>query len=325
MKGAGHGIAGPIAHDLWAGYGLDAAGAVPVEGGWLNKKWKLTGPKGPVLVKQYSMERFGLRQLDEIEEALRRQLLLEEAGIPCPHIWKAGDFILRRLDDATCYMVMDFSPGHQETRETVTAGQLYSLGMACGRMQQAFEALPVQGVRGYPPPGGRRILEGLWAFYESNQGAERGPAALSRAMAASKNILQGLEPEFFDRQPMGLSHEDFTPDNMLFDEKGVLSLLDFDRNQYGYMCHDVGRALLSFALVDGALAMEKVCAFLEGYGRVRPAPSPADALRLVWCLEFPWWMQPKLFGSVPPKVARFRDEIGWITDHWFELDRLLMG
>lgn len=323
MTGAETAIAGSIASDLWTSYGLDAAGAVLVEGGWLNRKWKLQGPRGPVLVKQYSVERFGPQQLDEVEASLGRQLLLEEAGIPCPHIWKAGDSILRRLDDATCYMVMDFSPGRQESWETVTTGQLYSLGVICGRMQQALEAMPVQGARGYPPIGGRRILDGLWAFYESNQGAESGPAALSRAMAASKNILKSLEPEFFDRQPMGLSHEDFTPDNMLFNEKGVLSLLDFDRNQYGYLCHDVGRALLSFALVDGALAMEKVCAFLEGYGRVRPAPSPADALRLVWCLEFPWWMQPKLFGPVSPKVARFQDEICWITDRWFELDELL--
>ncbi len=323
MTGAETAIAESIASDLGTSYGLDTAGAVPVEGGWLNRKWKLQGPRGPVLVKQYSVERFGPQRLDEVEASLGRQLLLEEAGIPCPHIWKAGDSILRRLDDATCYMVMDFSPGRQESWETVTTGQLYSLGVVCGRMQQALEAIPAQGVRGYPPPGGRRIWDGLWAFHESYQVEQGGPQALSRAMAAQKNILKSLDQAFFDRLPMGLSHEDFTPDNMLFDDTGVAAILDFDRNQYGYLWHDVGRALLSFTLAEGGLAMEKARAFLEGYAQVKEAPGLADALRLVWCLEFPWWMQPKLFGPVSPKVARFRDEICWITDRWFELDELL--
>lgn len=203
MTGAETAIAGSIASDLWTSYGLDAAGAVPVEGGWLNRKWKLQGPRGPVLVKQYSVERFGPQQLDEVEASLGRQLLLEEAGIPCPHIWKAGDSILRRLDDATCYMVMDFSPGRQESWETVTTGQLYSLGVICGRMQQALEAMPVQGARGYPPLGGRRIWDGLWAFHESYQGEQGGPQALSRAMAAQKSILESLDPAFLTGCPWG--------------------------------------------------------------------------------------------------------------------------
>lgn len=325
MKRAENAIAGPVAGDLWANYGIDAAGAVPVEGGWLNKKWKLKSPKGPVLVKQYSVERFGPQQLSEIEQALRRQLLLEASGIPCPHIWKAGDCVLRRLDSATCYVVMDFVPGRQESCKTVTAGQLYGLGVVCGRMQQAFAAMPVQGARGYPPPRGQRMMERLWAFCESYQAAADAPAALARAMAARKSILKSLEPGFFDRLPMGLSHEDFTPDNMLFDGQSVAAILDFDRNQYGYLYHDVGRALLSFALVDGMLATEKARAFLEGYAQVKEAPVLADALRLTWCIEFPWWIQPRLFGTASPKVARFQKEICWITDHWFELDKLLMG
>ena len=67
MTGAETAIAESIASDLGTSYGLDTAGAVPVEGGWLNRKWKLQGPRGPVLVKQYSVERFGPQRLDEVE------------------------------------------------------------------------------------------------------------------------------------------------------------------------------------------------------------------------------------------------------------------
>ena len=71
------------------------------------------------------------------------------------------------------------------------------------------------------------------------------------------------------------------------------------------------------------LATEKARAFLEGYAQVKEAPVLADALRLTWCIEFPWWIQPRLFGTASPKVARFQKEICWITDRWFELDELL--
>ena len=58
----------------------------------------------------------------------------------------------------------------------------------------------------------------------------------------------------------GIGHEDFTPDNMLFFGNEVSAILDFDRSQYGYRLHDVGRAILSFALKDGELDREKgVC------------------------------------------------------------------
>jgi len=51
-------------------------------------------------------------------------------------------------------------------------------------------------------------------------------------------------------------------------------------------------------------------------------PNIADALRLSWCIEVPWWIQPEFFIENREKALRFKDEILWLTEHWFEIDSL---
>jgi len=41
--------------------------------------------------------------------------------------------------------------------------------------------------------------------------------------------------------------------------------VDFDCNGYSYIWHDIGRAILSFALKENVLDIGKVHAFLDGY------------------------------------------------------------
>lgn len=128
-----------------------------------------------------------------------------------------------------------------------------------------------------------------------------------------------------ERLPKGIAHEDFTFDNILFHENGVSCILDFDRNQYSFVWHDIGRALLCFALHEGNLRRDYVLAFLNGYNRHLPLSRRdlADALRISWCIEILWWIQPDYFTMEPCKATRFRDEILWLTKHWEELDFLL--
>ena len=64
-----------IVRDLQPAFGLTFTEAVPVSGGWLNQKWRISTDRGPLLVKQYSLRRYRPDKLERIEEALRRQLL----------------------------------------------------------------------------------------------------------------------------------------------------------------------------------------------------------------------------------------------------------
>jgi homoserine kinase type II len=104
----------------------------------------------------------------------------------------------------------------------------------------------------------------------------------------------------------------------------VSAIIDFDRNKYSYIWHDVGRAILSLALKDQKMDMDIINAFVEGYSRhgALALSDMADILRLTWCMEVPWWIQPEFFEENHAKVVRFKDEMLWLTEHWFDLDNL---
>lgn len=312
-------------------YGLTCHCVTPVDGGWLNRLWKASSCQGELLIKQYSTKRYDRKKLDLIEYALQRQLLLAQAGIPCPHILRSGGRILHYHGD-TPYMVMSFCEGRKEEPGTISLTRMESLGHACALMHLAFSRLPLTDVRGFPIDC-EKLLSSLWENYYSRRQclSEDDPLEYREALLAQEPILGELSADFFRSLPMGIAHEDFTPDNILFCQNGVSAIIDFDRNQYGFVWHDIGRALLSFALEDtaeglpGRLNVSKIHAFIRGYSRVLPLTTAdaADALRISWCIEVLWWIMPSCFSAEKSKATRYRDEILWLTNHWFDVDGLI--
>ena len=108
-----------IISDLKERYGITPLQITPVTGGWLNPKWKISTADGDLLVKQYSAERFSRAQLERIEIALQRQVILEKDGVPCPRLLQFENRVIRWANDKTAYMVMDFCPGKTETPDTI--------------------------------------------------------------------------------------------------------------------------------------------------------------------------------------------------------------
>ncbi len=112
---------------------------------------------------------------------------------------------------------------------------------------------------------------------------------------------------------------------MLFHADCVSAIIDFDRNHYSYIWHDIGRAILSFALEDDKISIEKINAFIKGYSQHLKLTlfDVADSLRLSWCIEIPWWIQPSYIKIASEKVSRFKNEMLWLTENWFKINSLL--
>lgn len=314
-----------IIADLKESYGITFNEVTPVTGGLLNLKWKVCTEKGELLVKQYSPKRFRREQIEKIESALQRQIILQKNGVPCPVLWQCEDRVIRWLDEKTAYMIMDFHPGKTENNDTITLAQMHSLGSTCALMHRAFSELPAHWGHILPAFGGYR-MDLLWDNFNSRRMkcSLEDPAEYREALLALEPILKQLNPGFFDKFPTGFAHEDFQPGNILFDASWVSAVVDFDRNGFSYIWHDIGRAILSFALEGNILNEKKIRAFLEGYSQhsALTMSNIADALRLSWCIETPWWIQPEFFGVCDPIPERFKHEMLWLTEHWFELDSM---
>ena len=312
--------------DLKKSYGITCYQIAPVSGGLLNLKWKVSTDKGELLVKQYSTQRFRREQIEWIESVLQRQIILEKRGFPCPYLWQNAGRVIRWMDEKTIYMVMSFCPGKTESSETVTIAQMRNLGSACAVMHKMFAQLPEPSDKSLPGFGGY-TMDRLRESFESRmmQCTQDTPVEYRKALLALEPVLKRLNTGFFGHFPKGFAHEDFQPGNILFHGDRVSAIVDFDRNCYSYIWHDVGRAVLSFALEGGTMNVGKVCAFREGYSQHSELPmrNVADALRLSWCIETPWWIQQKFFEECDEIPKRFRDEMLWLTEHWFELETLL--
>ena len=311
-----------IRSDILEHYQINLQDFVLIDGGWKNRLWRATYGTRDYIVKSYSTERFTKKKLQRIEEALQRQMQLKGGGVPFPHIYLYEGRAIRALDEETFYMVMDLAPGRNETAETITLSQLESLGSVCAGIHKGFAQLPNL------PTNGPDDIPGLLEKHCQRQRRELSddsPPEYRETLQKGEEILRSFSYALFDRLPKGYAHEDFTPDNLLFDDKGVTAVIDFDRNCYGYPLHDVGRAILSFALEREGLNIPKIQAFIKGYSRLHPLTwtDVADALRVTWCIEFPWWISPGCFtDALTGKAVRYRREIQWLTNHWDSIEQL---
>ena len=105
-----------ILSDFKESCGLEIISVCPVDGGWLNKKWKVSTGSGDYLVKQFSNKRYSGEKLQRVEAALLRQEEVNKMGAPCPSVKLWGGRAVRILDNDTAYMAMDFCPGKRPIR-----------------------------------------------------------------------------------------------------------------------------------------------------------------------------------------------------------------
>ncbi len=294
-----------------------------IDGGWLNQNWKIETDIGDYLVKEFSRKRFNSEKLEILEYAMERQKRLSENGVNCPFPYEYNNKIIRLLEDDTAYMLMDFCEGELRDSKTITIKQMESLGENCGLMHSEFSKLYITNIKNYPLDS-NDILDKLNANYNKLiVESEKSKYNEFRELVKMQiDIINDLTIEFIDSIPKGISHEDFTSYNILFDKDGVTGILDFDRNTYSYIYHDIGRAILSFCLNEDKLEIDKIKEFVSGYQKYLPLTMEniMSALKITWCIEVIWWIQEEFFVSDRGKATVFRDEIIWLTNNYFKLD-----
>ena len=151
------------------------------------------------------------------------------------------------------------------------------------------------------------------------------PTEYRSALSSALSLASAINDGFFEKFPQGWAHEDIQQGNLLFENDRVSAILDFDRCCHSYSAHDIGRAILSFALESGALSLEKIRAFVEGYSLHLPISMDdiESALRLTWCIEAVWWLRNEFFGECNEIPKRFLEETLFLLARWHQLSVLL--
>jgi homoserine kinase type II len=200
---------------------------------------------------------------------------------------------------------------------------MHSLGSACAIMHKYFAQLNAENLS----IDTDNLLIKLINYHEdcvSKMPTEE-CELYKQTVVKQEKIINSLHDDFLCSLPKGITHKDFAADNILFYKDSVSAILDFDTNRYGYQWQDIGRILLSLSLKNEDFNVNLVNAFISGYQEhlEMNISHIANAMRLSWCIETPWWIYYGNFINPTIKAARFRDEIIWLTDNWFELEYIL--
>lgn len=304
-------------------FGWNVTEATSIKRGWLNLKWKVTTEAGEFLLKQYNKERYKLFNPEELLYAFSQQIRLYDQGLVCPRLLSQNERILLESDHGELFMVMEFCQGKLMPPGKTNVHQMYDLGQATGKMHRLLNDGTI-GIKDSPQfiPPGREERLAHWNTVREQTKQDGKPQLLADIETQIK-ATEEMDMDIPGLLQPGWAHRDLWADNLLFNDKALTAILDFDRLKYDYPQLDVARAVMSCAM-DDHLDVSLASAFMEGYGEERDVVEGylTNSLQLLWYMESPWWINANMDQhSIPP--ARFAKEMIWLAENQNNMSALL--
>jgi homoserine kinase type II len=286
-------IAGSELARIVQGFGLGQASSVSfLPSGMMNRNWRIETEQGV----------FALKELVDVPVPKARRSLdvlraLAAGGLPVcpPHMTVQGDPVLEV--DGHAYCLLPWAQGVHREGVGLRVEEAARLGRLLGETNQALAAEKT----GLGPVAGRprakvttpeaaaaeadRFLQVIAALDEP----QAFDLATARALRQRKELLTAYAGERPGDEvpagPVGWTHGDFQPLNLLWDNGGISAILDWDRLAIRPYGEEVVRtAQVQFTTSEGWLDLELVAAFTAGYRAVVPLDDGdlADAARRLW-------------------------------------------
>ncbi|WP_339224370.1 phosphotransferase [Paenibacillus sp. FSL H8-0332] len=297
--------------------------AVQIDQGFLNLKWRLDSDHGRLFVKQYSKIRYPEPLTRGLEVSLSHQDHLYLEGLPVPKLFShQGNYVLRTPSQER-YVLMNLCDGDSIAPGSATEQQMYALGRVVGRMHKVLNARPAS-LPLYWEVRSQASMVRNWEARYLQATARQSEDTLS-ALELQRRIIDRMDTGIFADCERGWGHRDLFVDNMLFRADQVAAILDFDRLHFVYPEFDIARPILSCALSEDGIGLDRVRAFVTGYREYTPLPASTliRSLKLTWWKEAEWIAVPQQ-DEFPPLV-RFRQENHWIAANWERLNDIFAG
>ncbi|RXZ83646.1 hypothetical protein EBB07_04475 [Paenibacillaceae bacterium] len=304
--------------DIKARYGIQVNDVKELDGGYANLKWKVGTDDGELFIKQFDRSRYPAELMPGLEVAMGLQHTLQERGIPCPRLFPRDDRYIQYTSAGERYVITEYCQGNVLQPGAASAAQMGDLGAAIGRMHLLFAQHAPSGLPLHWRPATKAAALDKWSqnWEEARRlGAEKYLSALETQRA----ILDHFDPVVFESCEEGWVHWDLFMDNLLFHDKSLSAILDFDRLNYIYPEFDLSRPLLSGSIGNQQLNVKTAQAFMAGYRESVPVSGAklARAIKLTWWKEAAWF---NVYSDNFTTLSRFVDELIWINNHWAQLE-----
>lgn len=207
----------------------------------------------------------GEKRRDALKRGLHWYLLLADSEIPVPSVVTET---VRDVDDR-CYMLVERLPGKSAERD-ISREKVRNAGRYLAKIHdyRSFETagrirFDDQGLTVSEFPEGdlaRRIRRSIEECARTLQ--EGGLTAAGNAVCGLRDSVGTVVPDEF--QPV-LCHDDYTADNVLFQDGDVTGILDFDNAYAGHSHRDLAKAANGFWMHDPGSDWNVRGEFYEGY------------------------------------------------------------
>lgn len=294
----------------------------PINSGWLTEKWKIKYKNKTVMLKVIMPKKIQRRNLN-IELASDLLHILNNNDVKCPKIYLINEKLVNYDENKNPFVIVDFYENTFSKNHTnITNEDIHSIGVELAKMRNIFDKIEfVQNID---------FLEFKKKIYDDYNkrvkvGKKEKNLRYLNDVKKQERIIKSLSVTFFDKYKLGYCHCDLSQDNILFNQKGFMSIIDFDLANVSFVLRDIARVFLTFCLnEDGVVNKKLLKSLLDGFNSIAnnkiTLNDLVDGIKILWCLEVDLWIKEAYYvDETPKKVLKFINEINWITDNWQKL------
>lgn len=220
----------------------------PIDKGWSpDRKYHVVTADGA----QYLLRISPPERLDRAKQQFARMETVAGLGIPmCDPIefgvCEEGPYSIQRWIRGS---------GAEDILPTLPPEKQYAYGLDAGQILKKIHSLPApEGIEPWADRFNRKIDRKI-AMYEACELKYEDSGAFLRHIAATRHLLS-------DR-PQCFQHGDYHTGNMMIDDNGVLTVIDFDRDDYGDPWEEFNR-IVWCAQLSPAFATGLVDGYFDG-------------------------------------------------------------
>lgn len=320
-----------IIDEVFQNYGIVTTKLNILSGGWINEKYLIeTNNKKMYVLKELSLEKFSQKHLQYLINTVKLQRYLHEQNVAVPEILLNNDKeVVSELSDNKYFFIQEYVRGYSKEFDKLTNEEIFSIGQNLAVLHNKLKKID------------SALFKSEFLKYKSindlNQEIklkrlevnETSSKNFVRQLNLSEKILNDIEQsKILDQKKLQLIHGDFTPDNIIFNNNEVKSIIDFELVRVNSKLQDIGRIVLSASFFNNKFDLLKLKKFIDGYSTVCKIDylDIINSIKIVWINEFNIWIQDRYFKNYnSPKVEKFINEIIWIGENWFNLENEIGG
>lgn len=312
-------------------YGIPILKVDTLAGGWLNEKYLIESSKDKLYVlKELSLEKFSYEHLQYLIQTVELQSYLYEENVAVPKILLNNDKeVVSKFSNNKYFFIQEYVKGYSKEFDKLTKEEIFSIGKNLAFLHSKLKKINSDAFNSdflkYKNINDLKH-ELTVKRLEINENSSK---KFVQQLNLFEEILNDSElNKILNQNKLQLIHGDFTPDNIIFDNNEVKSIIDFELVRINSKLQDIGRIILSTTFFNNEFDVLKLKNFVDGYSTVCKINylDIIDSLKIVWINEFNIWIQDRYFKNYnPPKVEKFINEIMWIGENWFNLENKIGG